>query len=67
MTINSQISDIQITENEDAKITLCNPDGIDFLTIHLDLGSMWDIHEFCKQKLSYRKNNGENKKVIIRK
>ena len=53
MILENQISDIQLLKDGNIEITFCSADGIDFMTLKLDKHSMWQIHEFCRNKLSY--------------
>lgn len=48
-----EISDIQFFPNGQVEITFQDVNGEDFLTIKISKEDCWDIHKFCKEKLSY--------------
>ncbi len=48
------ISDIQINKQGNVEITFCiYPNAEDFMTITVDKGTIWELHDFCQHRLSY--------------
>ena len=53
MNLETDISDIQFTKDENVEITLCDGASNDFAKITITKHSAWEIHDWCQRNIIY--------------
>lgn len=61
------LSDIQELPNGSIELTFCvYPDCEDFMKITIDNRTIWELHDFCRTKLSLAAKNKSIKKKFLK-